>query len=125
MFSYISKHFKLDRYPDAIKGKTFALWGLSFKPNTDEMRAASSLVLMASLWAAGAKVQAYEPEAMEETQRICTEWKNFRAPNFELIKEKLNTNALFDGRNMFEPSRMAENGFAYYCIGRGLSVVGY
>jgi UDPglucose 6-dehydrogenase len=53
---------------------------------------------------------------------ICTEWKNFRAPNFELIKEKLNTNALFDGRNMFEPSRMAEKGFAYYCIGRGLSI---
>jgi UDPglucose 6-dehydrogenase len=56
---------------------------------------------------------------------ICTEWKNFRAPDFDFIKEKLNTNALFDGRNMFEPSRMVEKGFAYYCIGRGLSVVGY
>jgi UDPglucose 6-dehydrogenase len=53
---------------------------------------------------------------------ICTEWQNFRSPDFGLIKEKLNTNALFDGRNMFEPSRMAGNGFAYYCIGRGLSV---
>jgi UDPglucose 6-dehydrogenase len=53
---------------------------------------------------------------------ICTEWQNFRSPDFGLIKEKLNTNALFDGRNMFNPSRMAENGFAYYCIGRGLSV---
>jgi UDPglucose 6-dehydrogenase len=53
---------------------------------------------------------------------ICTEWQNFRSPDFGLIKEKLNTNALFDGRNMFDPSRMAEKGFAYYCIGRGLSV---
>jgi UDPglucose 6-dehydrogenase len=53
---------------------------------------------------------------------ICTEWKNFRAPDFDVIKEKLSTNAFFDGRNMFDPSRMAENGFAYYCIGRGLSV---
>jgi UDPglucose 6-dehydrogenase len=53
---------------------------------------------------------------------ICTEWKNFRAPDFDLIKEKLSTNAFFDGRNMFEPARMAEKGFAYYCIGRGLSV---
>jgi UDPglucose 6-dehydrogenase len=147
LFSYISKHFKLDQNPDAIKGKTIAFWGLSFKPNTDDMRATSSQVLMASFWAAGAKVQAYDPEAMEETQRIygnrndlrlmgtkeaalqgadalviCTEWQNFRAPNFELVKEKLNTNALFDGRNMFSPSRMAENGFAYYCICRGLSV---
>jgi UDPglucose 6-dehydrogenase len=147
LFGYISKHFKLEQHPEALKGKTFALWGLSFKPNTDDMRAASSLVLMASLWAAGAKVQAYDPEAMEETQRICgnrddlslmgtkeaalqgadalvicTEWKNFRAPDFDLIKEKLSTNAFFDGRNMFEPARMAEKGFAYYCIGRGLSV---
>jgi UDPglucose 6-dehydrogenase len=147
LFEYISRHFKLEQNPDALKGKTFAIWGLSFKPNTDDMRAASSLVLMESLWAAGAKIQAFDPESMEETQRICgsrddlslmgtkeaalngadalvicTEWQNFRAPDFDLIKEKLKTNAFFDGRNMFEPERMKKKGFAYYSIGRGLSV---
>jgi len=113
------------------------------------MRAASSLVLMEALWKAGAKVQAYDPEAMEETQRICghrkdlalmgtkegtltgadalvicTEWQNFRAPDFDLIKESLTTPVVFDGRNMFEPSRMKKKGFDYYCIGRALSVIG-
>jgi UDPglucose 6-dehydrogenase len=147
LFEYISRHFKLEQNPDALKGKTFAIWGLSFKPNTDDMRAASSLVLMESLWAAGARVQAFDPESMEETQRICgsrddlslmgtkeaalngadalvicTEWQNFRAPDFDLIKEKLKTNAFFDGRNMFEPDRMQKKGFAYYSIGRGMSV---
>lgn len=147
LFEYISRYFKLEQNPDALKGKTFAIWGLSFKPNTDDMRAASSLVLMESLWAAGAKVQAFDPESMEETQRICgsrddlslmgtkeaalngadalvicTEWQNFRAPDFDLIKEKLKTNAFFDGRNMFDPDRMKKKGFAYYSIGRGLSV---
>ena len=147
LFEYISRHFKLEQNPDALKDKTFAIWGLSFKPNTDDMRAASSLVLMESLWAAGAKVQAFDPESMEETQRICgsrddlslmgtkeaalngadalvicTEWQNFRAPDFDLIKEKLKTNAFFDGRNMFEPERMKKKGFAYFSIGRGLSV---
>lgn len=104
LFSYIAKHFS-----GQLKGKTFALWGLSFKPNTDDMREAPSRVLMEALWAAGAKVQAFDPVAMEETQHIyglrddlklvgtkeaaleradaliiCTEWKNFRAPNFDL-----------------------------------------
>ena len=149
LFEYISKHFGLAENPNAIKDKTFALWGLSFKPNTDDMREASSLVLMEALWNAGAKVQAYDPEAMDETQRICgnntslslmgtkeaalkgadalvicTEWQNFRAPDFDLIKESLSTSSVFDGRNMFEPSRMKAKGFDYYCIGRGLSVVG-
>ncbi|MCP4991887.1 MAG: UDP-glucose/GDP-mannose dehydrogenase family protein [Colwellia sp.] len=147
LFEYISHHFDLATNPDALKGKVFALWGLSFKPNTDDMRAASSLVLMESLWKAGAKVQAFDPEAMEEAQRICgtrddlmlmgtkeaalqgadtlvicTEWSAFRAPNFDLIKEKLTSNAFFDGRNMFDPVRMADKGFAYYSIGRGLSI---
>lgn len=144
LFEYITKHFG-----ENLEGKTFAIWGLSFKPNTDDMRAASSIVLMEALWKAGAKVQAYDPEAMEETQRICgnntnltllgtkeaalkgadalvicTEWQNFRAPDFELIKESLSTPVIFDGRNMFEPSRMKKKGFDYYCIGRGLSVTG-
>ena len=144
LFEYITKHFG-----ENLEGKTFALWGLSFKPNTDDMRAASSLVLMEALWQAGAKVQAYDPEAMEETQRICghrkdlvlmgtkeatlnganalvicTEWQNFRAPDFELIKNSLSRPVIFDGRNMFEPARMQKKGFDYYCIGRALSVIG-
>jgi UDPglucose 6-dehydrogenase len=146
---YIAKHYNLASTPDALKGKTFAVWGLSFKPNTDDMREASSLVLLDYLWAAGAKVQAFDPEAMEETQRICgnrddlalmgtkeaalqgadalvicTEWQNFRAPDFDLISEKLSSNAIFDGRNMFDPVRMKNKDFAYYAIGRGLSIHG-
>ncbi|MFO6423118.1 UDP-glucose dehydrogenase family protein [Motilimonas sp. KMU-193] len=138
LFEYITAHFGSD-----IKGKTFALWGLSFKPNTDDMRDAPSRVLMEALWVAGAKVQAYDPEAMEETQRIygnradlalmgtkesalkgadalviCTEWQNFRAPDFELIKNELNEAVIFDGRNLFEPSRMKQKGFVYWSIGR-------
>lgn len=143
LFEYISKHFGLDQNPDAIKGKTFALWGLSFKPNTDDMREAPSLVLMEALWKAGAKVQAYDPEAMEETQRICgnrndlslmgtkesalkgagalvicTEWQNFKAPDFTSVKEELSEAVVFDGRNLFEPTRMKAKGFAYWSIGR-------
>ncbi|MFT7412360.1 MAG: UDPglucose 6-dehydrogenase [Paraglaciecola sp.] len=142
LFEYISQHFSSD-----LKGKTVALWGLSFKPNTDDMREASSRVLMEKLWAAGANVKAYDPEAMKETQRIygdrddlslmgtkesalegadflviCTEWQAFRAPNFELIKEKLSVPLIFDGRNLFEPQLMMEYGLHYYAIGRGLSV---
>jgi UDPglucose 6-dehydrogenase len=142
LFEYISRHFSGD-----LKGKKVALWGLSFKPNTDDMREASSRVLMEKLWAAGVTVSAYDPEAMEETQRIygsrddlalmgtkeaalegadflviCTEWQSFRAPDFELIKQKLSTPLLFDGRNLFEPKLMLEYGLHYYAIGRGLSV---
>lgn len=144
LFEYIMRHFNND-----VKGKTVALWGLSFKPNTDDMREASSRVLMEKLWDAGASVQAYDPEAMEETQRIygdrddlrlmgtkesalnqadflviCTEWQMFRAPDFELIKSKLSNPLIFDGRNLFEPKRMADYGLQYYAIGRGLSVKG-
>ncbi|MEP4888665.1 MAG: UDP-glucose/GDP-mannose dehydrogenase family protein [Aliiglaciecola sp.] len=142
LFEYISGHFNND-----LKGKTAAVWGLSFKPNTDDMREASSRVLMEHLWEAGAKVQAYDPEAMEETQRIygvrddlsltgtkeaalkgadflviCTEWQVFKAPDFELIKQSLSEPLLFDGRNLFEPSLMQEYGLHYYAIGRGLSI---
>ncbi|TRY30781.1 UDP-glucose dehydrogenase family protein [Aliiglaciecola sp. M165] len=142
LFGYISSHFNGE-----LTGKTVALWGLSFKPNTDDMREASSRVLMESLWDAGASVQAYDPEAMEETQRIygtrpelklmgtkeaaldgadvlviCTEWQAFRAPDFDLIKQKLTHPVLFDGRNLFEPELMKEYGLHYYAIGRGLSV---
>ena len=138
LFNKISAHYKGD-----LAGKTFALWGLSFKPNTDDMRDAPSRVLMEALWQAGAKVQAFDPEAMEEAQRIygvrdglqlcgtrhaalkgadalviCTEWKPFRAPDFEAMEELLNKSVVFDGRNMYDPERMAKKGFTYYSIGR-------
>lgn len=131
----------------ALAGKTFALWGLAFKPNTDDMRAAPSRVVMEALWAAGARVQAYDPEAMEETQHIygqredlmlcgtrdsalkgadalivCTEWKSFRAPDFAVMAESLREKTIFDGRNVYDPQRLAEQGWQYYGIGRGLSI---
>ena len=126
-----------------LNGKTFAVWGLAFKPNTDDMREAPSCVLMEALWQAGATVQAYDPEAMEECQRIygsrsdlklmgtkesalkgshalivCTEWKQFRAPDFELIKEQLENPVIFDGRNLYDPARMQGQGLGYFAIGR-------
>ncbi|MHB9021285.1 MAG: UDP-glucose dehydrogenase family protein [Halothiobacillus sp.] len=131
----------------ALAGKIFALWGLAFKPNTDDIRAAPAREVMEALWAAGATVQAYDPEAMEETQRIygqredlllcgtrdsalkgadalivCTEWKAFRAPDFELMAATLKQKLIFDGRNVYDPQRLAELGWQYYGIGRGLSV---
>jgi len=145
LFEYLTEYFN-----GQLQGKIIALWGLSFKPNTDDMREASSRVLMESLWEAGATVQAYDPEAMEECQRIygardnltlcgtkeatlknadalviCTEWSQFRAPDFSLISESLSHDVIIDGRNLFEPSDMAKKGFAYYAIGRGLSVKSY
>ncbi|OED44763.1 UDP-glucose 6-dehydrogenase [Endozoicomonas sp. (ex Bugula neritina AB1)] len=138
LFDKISNHFN-----GQLEGKTIALWGLSFKPNTDDMRDAPSRVLMEALWKAGAKVQAYDPEAMEEAQRIydlrddlllcgtaqaalkeadtlviCTEWKQFRAPDFEQMASLLSHPVVFDGRNMYDPSRMKAKGFTYYAIGR-------
>ncbi|WP_407275043.1 UDP-glucose dehydrogenase family protein [Halothiobacillus sp. DCM-1] len=131
----------------ALAGKTFALWGLAFKPNTDDMRAAPSRSLMEALWRAGARVQAFDPEAMEETQRIygqradlllcgtrdaalrgadalvlCTEWKTFRAPDFDRMADLLPAKLIFDGRNVYDPALLAEHGWSYYGIGRGLSV---
>jgi len=145
LFNYVTKHFGGN-----LKGKTFAIWGLAFKPNTDDMREAPSRVLIEALWAAGAKVQAYDPVAMDETQHIyglredlklvgtkeaalekadaliiCTEWKTFRAPNFDLIKSTLINPVVFDGRNLYEPERMLDYGFEYYGVGRGKSVVQY
>lgn len=140
LFKKISNHFNGD-----LSGKSFALWGLSFKPNTDDMREAPSRVLIEALWEAGATVQAYDPEAMRETQRIygsqddlilcgtkesalkgadalviVTEWQEFKAPDFDLIKKKLKHPLIFDGRNLFEPKRMSKKGITYYSIGRQL-----
>jgi UDPglucose 6-dehydrogenase len=141
IFDKIARHYGGD-----LAGRTFALWGLAFKPNTDDMREAAARVLIEALWAAGATVQAFDPEAMEETQRIygdrpdltltgtkeaalkgadalvvMTEWQAFRAPDFELIEARLKAPVIFDGRNLYDPARMAKKGFAYYAIGRGLS----
>jgi UDPglucose 6-dehydrogenase len=141
LFEKIARHFA-----GALEGRTFALWGLAFKPNTDDMREAASRVLMEALWDAGARVQAYDPEAMEEAQRIygdradlllcgtkeaalrdadalvvITEWQAFRAPDFDLIKARLKAPVVFDGRNLYDPARMSRKGFAYYAIGRGLT----
>jgi UDPglucose 6-dehydrogenase len=138
VFEKIKHYFKGD-----LQNKTFALWGLSFKPNTDDMREAPSRVVMEALWQAGARVQAFDPAAMEETQHIygdrpdlmlcgtkeaalagadalviMTEWKNFRVPDFDRIKSSLKTPVIFDGRNLFEPARMRERGFDYFGIGR-------
>jgi UDPglucose 6-dehydrogenase len=142
LFAHISSF-----YGQGIAGKTFALWGLAFKPNTDDMREASSRVLLAALWAAGAKVQAYDPEAMEEAQRIygtrddltlmgtkeaalhgadalviVTEWKSFRVPDFRRLHDELRDRVIFDGRNLYDPARVEKMGLAYYGIGRGRSL---
>jgi UDPglucose 6-dehydrogenase len=130
-----------------LRGKTFALWGLAFKPNTDDMREASSRRLLQQLWDAGAKVRAYDPEAMPETRRIfgergdlalcdsaaatlegadalvvVTEWKQFRSPDFAKLKASLADAVVFDGRNMYEPADVEAAGLAYYGIGRGRSI---
>jgi UDPglucose 6-dehydrogenase len=131
------------RFGDDLKGKHFALWGLAFKPNTDDMREAASRVLIQDLVAAGATIKAYDPVAMLEAKRIfkdethlsyaknpmdalegadalviVTEWKEFRSPNFPNMKQALKSNIIFDGRNVYEPSTVIEAGFEYYAIGR-------
>ncbi|WP_445363366.1 UDP-glucose dehydrogenase family protein [Microbulbifer sp. ANSA003] len=130
-----------------VKGKTICLWGLSFKPETDDMREASSRVLMEQLWAAGASVQAYDPKAMGEAHRIygdredlvlaptkeaalegadllvvVTEWKEFKSPDFALIKSQLKFPVIVDGRNLYSPSRLSALGLMYFGIGRGKSI---
>ena len=142
LFKNLQTYFNGD-----LAGKTIAVWGLSFKPQTDDMREASSMVLMEALWHAGAKVQAYDPEAMEECQRIygvrddlslvgtkesalndadalviCTEWSQFRAPDFDLIAKVLTHKVIVDGRNLYDPLLLKKRGFAYYGIGRGKSI---
>ena len=132
---------------DALRGRTVALWGLAFKPNTDDMREASSRTLLKQLWSAGAKVRAYDPEAREEAQRIfgerddlafcnsagaaledadalavVTEWKQFRSPDFAQLKAKLRDAVVFDGRNLYEPAEIEASGLAYWGIGRGRSI---
>jgi len=131
-------------YQDDIKGKTFALWGLAFKPKTDDMREAPSRVILEALIDAGATVQAFDPEAMDEAKRIygnkaglslvktaddalqgadalviVTEWKNFWSPDFEMLKNTLKDKVIFDGRNLYQPEMLERVGIEYYAIGRG------
>ena len=142
LFGKIRAHFNGE-----LRGRTLAVWGLSFKPNTDDMREAPSRVLLEALWAAGAKVRAYDPIAMPESRRIfgeradlvlapsmedalagadalaiVTEWQEFRSPDFDAIKAALGQPVIFDGRNLYDPALLSRFGFTYYGIGRGAAV---
>ncbi len=135
LFDKVKNHFKGE-----LKGKKFALWGLSFKPKTDDMREAPSLVIIEKLLKEGASIVAYDPVAMNEAKHtlgdtidyaldmydtlnnadallIVTEWPEFRVPDFEEINKRLNQKVLFDGRNIFDPQDMKKIGYSYYCIG--------
>ena len=135
LFSKVKTHFNGD-----LKGKTFALWGLSFKPKTDDMREAPSLVIIEKLLKAGANVIAYDPVAMHEAERmigktityatdmydtlnnadgllIVTEWPEFRVPDFDEVNKRLKEKVIFDGRNIFDHQDMKKLGYSYYCIG--------
>ncbi|BBB33628.1 UDPglucose 6-dehydrogenase [Thermotomaculum hydrothermale] len=141
MVDRVTNFFKGD-----IKGKTFAIWGLSFKPNTDDMREAPAIDIIKGLVEKGAKIQAYDPVAMENAKKVfsrlgineeitycpkqygalqdadalivVTEWMEFRKPDFELIKKLMAGNTIFDGRNIYKPEQMKELGFNYFSIGR-------
>src|SRR3954467_5845296 len=131
------------RFGKALSGRRFALWGLAFKPNTDDMREAPSIALISDLVGAGASVRAYDPAARDEAKKlyadetrveivnspmaalegadalaIITEWQEFRSPDFAAIKSRLKTPAIFDGRNLYDPEVVARHGIEYYSIGR-------
>jgi UDPglucose 6-dehydrogenase len=139
LFGKITKHYGAN-----LAGKTFAVWGLAFKPGTDDMREAPSRVLLEALWKAGAKVRAFDPAAGKEAKRIwgdrpdlvlttrsrealdgadalviVTEWKEFRSPDFDFLKKTLKAPVIFDGRNLYDPAFMKKQGIKYYAIGRG------
>ncbi len=130
-----------EEFGSNLENKTFALWGLSFKPKTDDMREAPALVLIEELLKMGAKVKAYDPVAIEEAKRILgdkieygndpyevlidaealvviTEWPEFRIPNYKVLEKLLKNKIIFDGRNIYDPEEIVENGFTYYSIGR-------
>ncbi|MBQ8601553.1 MAG: UDP-glucose/GDP-mannose dehydrogenase family protein [Bacteroides sp.] len=136
LFDKLNRHFEGE-----LKGKTIALWGLAFKPGTDDMREAPSLVLIEKLKAAGCHVRAFDPVAINESKRrigdtiyyatdiydavleadalmLVTEWKEFRMPNWKVIKKVMNEPVVFDGRNIFDSDDVQENGFIYHCIGK-------
>jgi len=134
---------KIANFLGNVRGSTVALWGLSFKPNTDDMREASSRVLMEEAWAAGARIRAYDPKGIAETRRIygerpdlvycrsayealegadvlavVTEWQEFRSPDFDRIRDSLSRRAIFDGRNIYDPATVRRAGLDYFGIGR-------
>jgi UDPglucose 6-dehydrogenase len=133
------KHFNND-----VKGKTFAIWGLSFKPQTDDMREAPSLVVISRLLEAGARLKVYDPVAMKEAKRVLgdkvefvseqyealinaealflvTEWPEFKFPNFKVMKKLMSGNTIFDGRNVYDAEDMEKEGIKYYGVGIGLA----
>ncbi len=135
LFNKITTHFGTD-----LKGKTFGMWGLSFKPKTDDMREAPSLVIIESILKAGGKVKAYDPVAMHEAEKtlgdtityckdenetlididallVVTEWPEFRSPNFTVMSKLMKGKVIFDGRNVFDLAEVKELGFEYHCIG--------
>jgi UDPglucose 6-dehydrogenase len=139
LFAKIQRHFKGE-----LRGRTFALWGLAFKPGTDDMREAPSRNLLEALWQEGCVVRAYDPAAMEEARRIygerpdfqlcaqpmdglagadaliiVTEWSLFRSPDFAALRQQLQQPLIFDGRNLYDPEYLRQQGFVYYAIGRG------
>jgi UDPglucose 6-dehydrogenase len=136
----LQRHFES---AGGLRGKTIAIWGLAFKPNTDDMREAPSRTLMEDLWAAGAKVQAFDPVALEELCRIyggrpdlscaenkysvlegadalaiCTEWQQFRAPDFGEMQLRLRGKVIVDGRNLYAPEKLRADGWSYHPVGR-------
>ena len=134
-------HKLMNHYDGELEGKTVALWGLAFKPETDDMREATSLVTIELLLKAGCKVQVYDPVSMEECKRrvgdkvsyaqdmydavlnadgllLLTEWKQFRIPNWGVVEKVMKTKLVIDGRNIYDPAEMIVMGFSYYCIGR-------
>jgi len=146
LFSLVQRHYGLGE-AEGVRGRTFAVWGLAFKPNTDDMRAAPSRRLIEQLLQAGARVQAYDPEATDEARRVLgehpglvlsdsagaalagadalvvvTEWKQFRAPDFQQLAAALADRVVFDGRNLYDPAQVEAAGLAYYGIGRGRSL---
>jgi UDPglucose 6-dehydrogenase len=136
LFHKIKQHFT-----SGLKGRLFTVWGLSFKPNTDDMREAPSLVIIQHLLIQGARIRAYDPAAMDETRKklgdrieyaedryealqdadalvVVTEWPEFRIPDYHAMNDRMKQKIVFDGRNIYDPDEMKENGFTYYCIGR-------
>ena len=143
LFAKLARHFGGEA---SLKGKTIAVWGLAFKPNTNDMRAAPSRVLMEALWRAGAKVQAFDPVAMKEAERlygqseglslaaekyaaltdadalvICTEWQQFRAPDFDEMARRMRSKVIVDGRNLYQPKKLQAEGWTYLSVGRPTS----
>ena len=140
LFAKLARHFGS---AEQLQGKTFAIWGLAFKPNTDDMRAAPSRTLLEALWQAGATVQAFDPVAMKEAERIyghqaglclcpdkyaalqnadalviCTEWQQFRAPDFAEMETRMRGKVIVDGRNLYQPQKLQSEGWSYLSVGR-------